>query len=363
MVPLWRPWNPLRMHPADRDEALSTLELAPDALPAEIKRAFRRLAMQWHPDRNGGDGAVERFRTIKAAHDYLLRGSASRDAESEADDDTEPGAEAATARRGEDQTETLWLEIEEAIFGGLHVVELERPEPCMDCDGSGQIKSRFSRLCTQCYGSGRTRTDIGLARCNACAGKGYASEAPCGACDGTGTRHAGRRVRVTVPAGMWPGRRLRLAGKAAASDDLPAGDLLLVTRLRTHALFQWHDDALEVAVPVPLFGMLAGGEVTVPVPGGVGTVVVKSGTTVETRLSLPGHGVPLRAGGRGVLTVVLEPVMPEALGKADIDALRALQEALAGRESKLYPSLVEWRKRWIKGTPRKSGASRKRRGN
>ena len=351
------------MHPADRNEALSTLELAPDAPPAEIKRAFRRLAMQWHPDRNGGDGAVERFRTIKAAHDYLLRGRAGRDAERDADGDPDHQAEPPAAPRGEDQTETLWLEIEEAIFGGLHVVELERPEPCLDCDGSGQIKSRFSRLCTQCYGSGRTRTDTGLARCNACAGKGYASEAPCSACDATGTRHAGRRVRVTVPAGMWPGRTLRLGGKAASGGDLPPGDLLLVTRLRTHALFLIEDDALEVTVPVPLFEMLAGGDISVPVPGGIDTVAVKAGTAVETRVSLPGHGLPLRTGGRSALTVVLEPVLPEALGKADIDALRALQETLAGRESKLYPSLVEWRKRWIKGTPKRAGASRKRRSN
>ena len=339
------------MHPADREEALSTLELAPDAPPTEIKRAFRRLAMQWHPDRNGGDGAVERFRTIKAAHDYLLRRAAEPPAE---DDETAPP-------RGEDQTETLWLDVEEAIFGGAHVVELERPEPCSECDGSGHIKSFFTRLCFDCYGSGRMRTDTGLATCTACNGKGYASDSPCDACDATGTRHAGRRVRVTVPTGMWPGRTLRLAGKAAASGDLPPGDLLLVTRLRTHALFQFDDDALEVAVPVPLFEMLAGGEVLVPVPGGVDTVKVKAGTAVETRVSLPGHGLPLRAGGRGALNVVLEPVMPEAFGKADIEALAALQEKLAGRESKLYPSLAEWRKRWIAGAQKTKASTRKRR--
>lgn len=339
------------MYPADRDEALSTLELSPDALPVEIKRAFRRLAMQWHPDRNGGDGAVERFRTIKAAHDYLLRGGAEPSAE---DAETAPP-------RGEDQVETLWLDVEEAVFGGAHVVELERPEPCAECDGAGSIKSFFTRLCFECYGSGRMRTDTGLAPCTACNGKGYASDSPCTACDGTGTRHAGRRVKVTVPAGMWPGRTLRLAGKAVASGDLPPGDLLLVTRLRTHALFQLDDDALEVAVPVPLFEMLAGGDLPVPVPGGVETVAVKPGTAVETRLNLTGHGLPLRAGGRGALTVVLEPVMPEAFGKADVEALRTLQEALSGREAKLYPSLVEWRKRWIGSAPKKAGASRKRR--
>ena len=337
------------MQPASRADAFAALDLAPGALPAEIKRAFRRLAMQWHPDRNNGHGAAERFRQIKAAHDYLVRGDEDVEADTAADTNSAPA-------RGPDQQETLWLDIEEAIFGGVHVLELERPEVCGECAGAGRITLASSRMCSCCRGSGRVRSKTGLDHCDACGGRGYSAEVRCETCDGTGETRSGRKVRVTVPAGMWPGRRLRLAGKAAPVGDLPPGDLLLHSQLRLHGLFALRGDALEVTVPVPLFDLLAGGAVSVPVPGGdIETVSVAAGTVTETRHTLVGHGLPLRSGGRGDLSVLLQPALPEKLGKADVDALRVLQETLAGRESKLYPSLAEWRARWLDATASKSG--------
>lgn len=343
------------MQPASRADAFAALELDPDALPQEIKRAFRRLAMQWHPDRNRGEDAAERFRQIKAAHDYLVRG----------DDDATPAAEAEaepTPARGPDQEETLWLDIEEAIFGGVLELELERAEACGDCGGSGRVTLASSRMCGCCGGSGRVRGKGGLVRCDACGGRGYSAEVACERCGGSGEARAGRKLRVTVPAGMWPGRRLRLAGKAAAVGDVPPGDLLLVSQLRLHGLFALRGDALEVTVPVPLFDLLAGSAVSVPVPGGsVEMVSVAAGTATETQLVLAGHGLPLRSGGRGDLAVVLQPVLPERLGKTDVAALRVLQERLAGREAKLYPALADWRARWLAPSPaRRRGKSRKK---
>lgn len=341
------------MQPATRADAFAALELDPDALPQEIKRAFRRLAMRWHPDRNRGEDAAERFRQIKAAHDYLVRG----------DDEAAPAAEAEPApSRGPDQEETLWLDIEEAIFGGVLTLELERAEACGDCGGSGRITLTSSRMCGCCGGSGRVRGKGGLVRCDACGGRGYSAEVACERCGGSGEARAGRKLRVTVPAGMWPGRRLRLAGKAAPVGDVPPGDLLLVSQLRLHGLFALRGDALEVTVPVPLFDLLAGSAVSVPVPGGsVEMVSVAAGTATETQLVLAGHGLPLRSGGRGDLAVVLQPVLPERLGKTDVAALRVLQERLAGREAKLYPALADWRARWLAPSPaRRRGKSRKK---
>lgn len=338
------------MSPASRADAFAVLDLAPGALPAEIKRAFRRLAMQWHPDRNNGHGAAERFRQIKAAHDYLVRGS-------DEDDEVAPAADAESAPvRGPDQHETLWLDIEEAIFGGVHVLELERPETCGECAGTGRVTLASSRMCSCCRGSGRVRSKTGLDHCDACGGRGYSAEATCDTCAGSGETRSGRKVRVTVPAGMWPGRRLRLAGKAAAVGDLPPGDLLLQSQLRLHGLFSLRGDALEVTVPVPLFDLLAGSAVPVPVPGGeTETVSVAAGTASETRHTLVGHGLPLRSGGRGDLSVLLQPVLPEKLGKTDLDALRVLQATLAGRESRLYPDLTAWRAQWLRAEPKKGG--------
>lgn len=350
------------MPASPRAKAYSALGLAPGAVPAEIKRAFRRLAMHWHPDRNAGAEAAERFRQIKAAHDLLIRGiGVQADPGDVADDMAEP--EAAPVR-GPDQQETLWLEIEEAIFGGVQVLELARPEACDACDGTGRVTLASSRMCACCRGSGRVRSHDGLMRCEACGGRGYSAEVACEACEGRGERRAGRKLRVTVPAGMWPGRTLRLAGKAQPEGDLLPGDLLLVSQLRRHALYAVRGETLEVSVPVALFAMLAGEAVPVPVPGGaVEMVEVAAGTATETRIELPGHGLPLRSGGRGALRVVLQPVLPERLGKSDIAALHALQSALAGREARLYPALAEWRATWLADTPRKTGKkSRKKAG-
>ncbi|MBT0959689.1 DnaJ C-terminal domain-containing protein [Denitromonas iodatirespirans] len=350
------------MPASSRTQAYSALGLAPGAVPAEIKRAFRRLAMHWHPDRNAGAEAAERFRQVKAAHDLLIRGGgADTGPDDVADDMAEPDA---APVRGPDQQEMLWLTVEEAIFGDVQVLELTRPEPCDECDGTGRITLASSRMCACCRGSGRVQGRHGLVRCDVCGGRGYSAEAACEACEGSGERRAGRKLRVTVPAGMWPGRTLRVAGKAQPVGDLPPGDLLLVCQLRLHGLFALRGEALEVRVPVPLFALLAGEPVTVPVPGGETVCVeVPAGTAVETCLELPGQGLPLRSGGRGALHVVMQPVLPEALGKTDIAALRALQAALAGREAKLYPALAEWRATWLGMTPRKSGKkSRKKAG-
>ena len=343
------------MQPANRDEAFAALELDPGAQPAEIKRAYRRLAMRWHPDRNTGDDAVDRFRQIKAAHDYLVRGPA-------ADDDGEDAAAAGEAARprGPDQRESLWLTLEEAIAGGVHVQELARPEPCVECAGAGHVTLRFSRLCETCKGSGRVRDGNGLSKCAVCAGRGFATVVPCEACAGSGTRNAGRSVRVTVPAGMWAGRILRLAGKALAVDGCEPGDLLLVTRLQPHALFVVEDDVLSVTVPMSLFEMLLGGPVLVPVIGGLERIDLAPGAHSVQHFALPGHGLPQRDGTRGPLRVTIEPVLPESLGKSDLAALAVLQKTLARAESRLFPQLSKWRARWLKAIPKKKAGKASR---
>ncbi|MCB1960035.1 MAG: J domain-containing protein [Rhodocyclaceae bacterium] len=337
------------MQPANRDEAFAVLDLAPGARPAEIKRAFRRLAMQWHPDRNAGHDAIDRFRQIKAAHDFLVRGEAEVDAMPEA------------SPRGPDQRDTLWLTLEEAIAGGVHVQVVSRAEPCGECAGSGRVTLRYSRLCETCQGSGRVREGKGLGTCAECAGKGFSAVVACEACAGSGARQAERSVRVTVPAGMWPGRMLRLAGKAAQVDGQPPGDLLLVARLQPHELFVLEDDALSVTVPMSLFEMLLGGAVLVPVPGGVERVDLAPGAHSVQRFELPGHGLPQRDGSRGVLHVQIEPVMPESLGKSDLAALDTLQQTLARAESRLFPRLAAWRRRWLGIESGKKGRKGRRR--
>ena len=325
----------------------------PGALPAEVKRAYRRLAMQWHPDRNPAPEAVERFRQVRAAYDYLLDGG-------EADEDTagaqsEPPPEAPP--RGPDQHERLWLTIEEAIFGTAHEFELGASEACGECDGTGRIDLGRSRLCEDCHGSGRIRTPRGLAQCASCAGRGYVSVVACAHCDGSGQIRAARRVRVTVPPLMWPGRGLRLSGQADAHEGLPPGDLLLVAHLKPHLLYQVDGDGLHLRLPVSAFTLMAGGTLPVPVPGGWATVTVAAGAPMPSEQWLAGHGLPHRDGGRGPLRVSIEPVWPEVLEADDAAALARLQAHFDARMDTVMPTLAQWQGRWL-GTGEPAGGGR-----
>ena len=331
--------------PVSAEHACDVLGLVPGAMPADIKRAYRRLAMRWHPDRNDAPEAVERFRQVRAAYDYLLD-------DAPADDTAEPA-------RGPDQRETLPLSLEEAIFGCEHEFALGQAQVCEDCDGAGEIALARSRLCVDCHGSGRIRTATGLDRCAVCDGRGYVSRMTCDGCAGTGQVRSARRVRVKVPPLMWPGRGLRLAGQASPEGDLPPGDLLLVAQIEAHELFAIDGDALRLRVPVSGFALMAGGDVRVPVPGGESVLHLSAGVCAPGEQALPGHGLPRRDGGRGDLYVRFEAVWPEALREDDIDALRRLQAHFDADIARTMPALAQWQARWL-GDKKKPAKKAKR---
>jgi molecular chaperone DnaJ len=341
--------------PVSAQHARQVLELDAAASGADIKRAYRRLAMRWHPDRNTAPEAADRFRQVRAAYDYLLEGGDEADA---ADGMSE--AEDAPAR-GPDQREFIDLSVEEAIFGCEHEFSLGEAVACAECDGAGTVHLARSRLCTACHGSGRIRTAGGLDRCALCDGRGYVSVVPCGHCEGSGQVHAARRIRVRVPPLMWPGRGVRLAGQAAPVDGLPPGDLLLVARLLPHALFSVAGDVLSLRMPVSGLALLAGAQLQVPVPGAVASLSLAPGTVTVDPQRLAGHGLPRRDGGRGELLVHLEPVWPRTLGPEDLDVLAALRAHFDARAEALMPELAQWQARWLGEAAAPSGRRRKRR--
>ncbi len=340
--------------PVSAEHACDVLGLARGALPADIKRAYRRLAMHWHPDRNGAAEAVDRFRQIRAAYDYLLG-----EETDEAGDDSAPADGSST--RGPDQRETLHLTIEEAIFGCEHEFAVGQVQMCEDCAGEGVIALERSRMCGDCHGSGRIRTATGLARCGVCDARGYVSRVTCESCAGSGQVRAARRVRVKVPPLMWPGRSLRLAGQATPEGDLPPGDLLLVAQINPHALFAIDGNTLRLRRPVSGFTLMAGGDVRVPVPGGESVLHLAPGFAEPDEQILAGQGLPCRDGERGDLHVQLMPAWPEGLNDDDIDALRQLQAHFDADAARTLPALAQWQARWLgeKAPPKK--ATRKKR--
>lgn len=306
------------------------LGLARPASAAQIRQAFRRLAMRWHPDRNASPDAAERFRQIRAAHDALLL------------EDEEAG-DAAGASRGPVEEGELWVSLEEAIRGVRKSFVVARESPCGECDGSGEVELRYSRLCAPCHGTGKVRRKSGLERCDLCSGKGYRLKTECEACGGQGKLRAERELSVAVPALCIDGRVLRLAGQGPGPEEEP-GDLLLVVRYREHKLFQRDGDALRLTMPVSVFAWLAGETLMVPVPWGEMELALAPGGGERSRI-LAGQGLPLADGRRGDLVVDLEPLFPEGLTPAAVKLLRQLDRQLGTDEAAHFPELAAWRRR------------------
>lgn len=330
--------------------AHDVLGVAADADAASIKRAFRRLAMRWHPDRNSAPEALETFKRLRAAYVQMMGFQ-----EEEEADDAPPEAEAASSSqskaRAADHFQDLELSIEEVFHGGEKSVWIESQASCEACDGSGVVELAHSRLCSCCHGSGRIRSGSGLVACADCDGRGYSKRATCPECNGSGRHGARRTLSVRIPRGMLQGEELRLEGKGQVSDDagvLP-GDLRLRVRIATHPLFVLEGRDLVITRPVNAFRLLAGGTLAIPLPGGGKLQLELAPGTPEAReVALDGSGVPGR-GKRpaGALRVKLVPQFPDDPSPE----LAALFGTLAAKvEADLahnVPSLDAWEHKWL----------------
>lgn len=376
-------------------DAHGLLGLPPDAGEREVKHAFRRLAMRWHPDRNPDPAALEHFKRLRAAYEAILarlaaaddnrsgdEGDEGRSGDSggvddegagneatdgtgdpaggaaggagepegdSADESTEAGGES-TRKRAPDRRQDLTLTIEEAFLGGERTVEVEDAWVCECCDGSGVEQLTHTRLCAACHGSGRLRSLDGLAACGQCGGRGYLSKQSCGRCEGTGRRRAHRAVAVTIPAGVVDGDELRVAaaGDASPSGRGPAGDLVLTVVLAPHPLYRLEGRDLVLNRPVSAFRMLLGGELPVPLPGGVRSVKLAPCSPTPRELRVRGAGLPGRDGtAAGALIVRLVPVVPNAAPRRVRALLEEIENEFAADRDAAMPDLANWEARWL----------------
>lgn len=344
-----------------------TLGLHRDASREEVKRAYRRLAMRWHPDRNPSAAAESEFKRIKAAYELLLdpqayaewnaanaaRQAAAASAADSAESAPKGAAEPAAAGAA-DVTQRLDLTLAEAAHGCQKTVELTRSARCPSCAGSGRVHHAHSVPCAQCSGCGRVRGERGGTRvCAGCAGRGYLREADCAECAGSGWRTHTRTLAVRVPAGVLDGERLRLARQAKAAGDGAAGDLYLELRIAAHPLFVLNGRDLHCTVPVSIFRLLLGGRIDVPTldglapldlpPGGAPEHAGSAESSAGAELRLPGRGFPKKHGrGAGDLLVRLQPVYPTQLGAADAKLLEKLEAGLLSDLARRAPALAEW---------------------
>ncbi len=299
-----------------------------DASADEIKRAYRKLAVELHPDRNPSEEAEARFKTITLAYQTLS--SERRRKRYDEEQRRRRGSivlwQGPPARtRGDDLKYRLELSFEDAVRGATVSIRVPRKATCDRCDGSGaaieRAPSRVPR-CAECDGKGkvvdtRNRPQV----CGRCDGRGREPIEACPDCGGEGRRPQEEPLEVPIPAGIDDGRRLRLAGwgdDGRAGGD--GGNLFVVVTVAPHPLLRRDGDDVQVDVPVDVVALLLGGTVRVPSVDGPAEVTIPPCTRPDTRITLAGKGVP-REKGRGDQIVTLRATFPTGLSPEQRAAL------------------------------------------
>ena len=344
------------------------LGVAKGASAEEIKKAYRKLAREYHPDRNPGDAsAEERFKEVQGAYDLLS------DPEKRKQYDTfgsangrggfqggnvnfgdfnvgdlgdlgdlfggffggrggRAGGGRAGGRRGSDVEVEINLSFEDSLKGVETKIPVTLETACSECHGSGAKPGTAPKICPECHGRGVVAESQGFFAlsqpCPRCHGNGTVIEDPCPRCGGSGRERRTKRYTVKIPAGVKDGTRIRLKGKGEAGfGGGEAGDLYVVTRVQPSTLYERRGDDLIVDVPVTFSEAALGATVEVPTPDGPVSVKVKPGTQDGTLLRVKGKGAPkLKGSGRGDLLARVKVEVPKKLKKRERELLEELQK-------------------------------------
>jgi molecular chaperone DnaJ len=343
------------------------LGVAKNASQDEIRKAYRKLARQYHPDKNPGDKeAEERFKEVQAAYDVLSEPEKRQQYDAWGSPDgrlrTGPGGEGVTfdfgdlgdlgdlfgglfgrgrgpqsrqerGRRGNDVEAAVNLSFEDSLRGVDVVIPVELETACRECGGSGAQPGTAPTICPECKGRGVKAESQGLFAlsqpCPRCRGNGTVIEKPCPKCKGSGRERRTKRYSVKIPAGVKDGTRIRLKGKGEAGyGGAPAGDLYVVTRVSPSRLYERRGDAdLVIEVPVTYPEAALGATVEVPTPDGAVSLKVPGGLQDGKLLRIRGRGAPkLNGGGRGDLLARVRVTVPKKLTKKEREALEELRK-------------------------------------
>jgi molecular chaperone DnaJ len=349
-----------------------------DAGDGELKKAYRQLAMQYHPDRNPGNKhAEERFK--EASEAYAVLSDPDKRAQYDRFGTVGPNAvgfgdsgigtlfedifenffagggrgRRTRAARGEDLQYELKITLEDAARGLETKVQIPRLEGCGECGATGTARGSRRTTCDMCQGRGEVRISqsfLTVARtCPKCQGAGDLNRDPCPACHGEGRVRAERVLGVRIPAGIEDGMQLRLTAEGSAGHNGgPAGDLYVLVRVRDHDLFARKGAEIFCDLPVSFAQLALGAELEVPLLGGTATLKVPAGSQPHQILKLKGRGMPrLRERGHGDACYRLILEVPHKLNSRQREALEAFEAASTGQGGPLLSSFLERMKKLL----------------
>ena len=337
-----------------------TLGVAKNASADEIKKAYRKLARQYHPDRNPGDGEAEaKFKDVQGAYDVLsdpdkrkqydaFGSSNGRGAQGGFTfQDFDVGdlgdifgtifgsgrarQQRQRGQRGNDVEAVVNVSFEDSLSGASVQVPVELETACSQCNGSGAKPGTAPKICPECSGRGVRAEDQGFFAlsqpCARCRGNGTVIEDPCDKCGGAGRERRTKRYTVKIPAGVRDGTRIRLKGKGEAGyGGAPAGDLFVVTRVADSPTYERRGSDLIVEVPVSYADAALGASVQVPTPDGGVSLKVPAGSEDGKLLRIRGRGAPkLSGGGKGDVLARLRIQVPKRLNKKQRELLEELR--------------------------------------
>lgn len=359
----------------------------------EIKRSYRKLAVKFHPDKNPGDATAEdKFKELGEAYDVLM------DAEKRAAYDrfghaafaqgtagargggggggfhdpfdifrevfgasgggggggifeqffgASPRSDREGKQRGADLRYDMQIKLEEAAFGCDKEIEIQKLEPCDQCEGSGAEAGSRAVTCRDCGGRGQVISSRGFFQvsqtCPRCRGTGQVIERPCRKCGGEGRSEATSRIKLKIPAGIEEGSRLRSLrnGEAGIRGGSP-GDLYVVIHIKEHEVFEREGEHLFCEVPVSFTTAALGGEVRVPTLEGQAMLKIPTGTQGGTMFKLRGHGMPiLNSSNRGDLMVRALVEVPTKLSGEQRRKLEEFAELMGEDNSPLHKSFFD----------------------
>ena len=347
----------------------------------EIKKAYRKLAMKWHPDRNQGDASAEsKFKEVKEAYEMLSdaekRGAYDQYGHAGVDPNMRGGAGGPggfgdafgdifgdifgggrrgggggggrQVFRGNDLSYAMDITLEEAAAGKESQIRIPSWDSCSPCDGTGAKPGTQAKTCTTCHGAGQVQMRQGFfsvqQTCPHCHGKGKIIADPCNTCHGQGQTKTNKTLEIKIPAGIDDGMRIRSTGNGEPGQNGgPPGDLFIEIRLRKHDIFERDGDDLHCQVPVNMTSAALGGEIDLPTLAGKATIEIPEGTKNGKTFRLRGKGIKgVRSSIAGDLYCHIVTETPVKLTEHQRKLLKELDESFKKNRDKHSPNGGGW---------------------